>query len=46
MLLVPLIDHRIALTRLRLPTRLAFIAKKLCPELILVETHFARYMEM
>ena len=26
--------------------RQAFIAKKLCPELILVETHFARYMEM
>ncbi|KAH9839306.1 DNA/RNA polymerase [Rhodofomes roseus] len=24
----------------------AFIAKKLCPELILVETHFDRYMEM
>ena len=46
LLLVPLIDHRVALTRLRLPTRLAFIAKKLCPELILVETHFARYMEM
>lgn len=26
--------------------RLAFIAKKLCPDLILVQTHFDRYMEM
>lgn len=24
----------------------AFIAKKLCPDLILVENHFQRYMEM
>ena len=32
--------------QLILHVRQAFIAKKLCPELILVETHFARYMEM
>jgi hypothetical protein len=25
---------------------IAFIAKKLCPELILVENHFSRYSEM
>lgn len=27
-------------------TALAFIAKKLCPDLILVENHFHRYMEL